>query len=394
MLDPKQITDDLRGQFRGRLHFDRLTRGLYSTDASPFQVEPLAVAVPEDADDVAALVRYCHGHNIPVIPRGAGTGLAGESLGPAVVLDLSVHFRRILAVGPDTVTVQPGVVLSDLNAELAKAGRRFAPDPASGATCTVGGMIATNASGGNAFHHGYTRDYVARLGVVWDAGDADVVGEGSGVRGPASERTETIRAAVKELLTKNAERVAITRTRTPFDRCGYQLHGVLTPGGVDLAKLLVGSEGTLAIVTEATLRTVPLAGGTCLTLVGFPTLDAAVRAGLALRRTARSRATCSTADSSRSPATRGCRPSARRWSSPSRPTPSAKRRSGRGARSKPFAARTSSASWPSRRATRTARRRSARSATRPCPGCTTRGPSGRSRSWKTWACRPTRSRTS
>ncbi len=290
MLDPKQITDDLRDQFRGRLHFDRLTRGLYSTDASPFQIDPLAVAVPEDAESVASLVRYCHGHNIPVIPRGAGTGLSGESLGPAVVLDLSVHFRRILRIEADTVTVQPGVVLHDLNAELAKIGRRFAPDPASAATCTVGGMVATNASGGNAFHHGYTRDYVAGLGVVWDNGERSEptpptpLPSGWGVGGVgSSERTEAIRLAVKELLTKNAERIAITRTRTPFDRCGYQLHGVLTPSGADLAKLLVGSEGTLALITEVTLRTVPLAGGTCLTLLGFPTLDAAVRAGLALR---------------------------------------------------------------------------------------------------------------
>ena len=97
-------------------------------------------------------------------------------------------------------------------------------------------------------------------------------------------RTETIRAAVTDLLRANAERIALTRTRTPFDRCGYQLHGVLTSGGVDLAKLLAGSEGTFAIVTEATLRTVPLAGGTALALLGFPTLDAAVRAGLALRQ--------------------------------------------------------------------------------------------------------------
>ena len=164
MLDEKQLTEDLRGQFRGRLHFDRLTRGLYATDASPFQVEPLAVAVPEDTEDVATMARYCHGHNIPVVPRGAGTGLAGESLGPAIILDMSVRFRRIVRIDADTVTVQPGVVLDHLNAELAKGGRRFAPDPAGATTCTLGGMIATNASGSNAFHHGYTRDYVAGLG--------------------------------------------------------------------------------------------------------------------------------------------------------------------------------------------------------------------------------------
>ncbi len=337
MLDPKQITDDLRGQFRGRLHFDRLTRGLYSTDASAFQIEPLAVAVPEDPESISSLVRYCHGHNIPVIPRGAGSGLAGESLGPAVVIDLSVHFRRILHVGADTVTVQPGVVLDELNAELAKVGRRFAPDPASGASCTLGGMIATNASGGNAFHHGYTRDYVAGLGVVWDTGESGALelsssvgptpptplpagrgakdlrtsvpsgvsqeavpeftpslqGGGRGVGSPDAgtgaesnppSRTHTITQSVLALLRGNFERIANARTRTTFDRCGYQLHGILGSNGPDLAKLLVGSEGTLAVVTEATVRTVPLAGGTALALLGFPTLDAAVRAGLALRQ--------------------------------------------------------------------------------------------------------------
>ena len=289
MLDEKQITDDLRGQFRGRLHFDRLTRGLYATDASPFQVEPHAVAVPEDADDVAALVRYCHDHTIPIIARGAGTGLAGESLGPGVVLDLSVHFRSIIAVGSDTATVQPGVVLNQLNAELAKTGRRFAPNPASSATCTLGGMIATNASGGNAFRHGYTRDYVAGLGVVWDNGEHDhtpkpLAASQVTLDALAKPRAAAIAQQVTDLLTRNAERIALTRTRTPFDRCAYQLHGVLGATGVDLAKLLVGSEGTLAVVTEATLRTIPLAGGTCLALLGFATLDAAVRAGLALRR--------------------------------------------------------------------------------------------------------------
>jgi FAD/FMN-containing dehydrogenase/Fe-S oxidoreductase len=289
VLDPRQITDDLRGRFRGRLHFDRLTRGLYSTDASPFQIEPLAVAVPEDVESVAELVRYCHGHNIPVIPRGAGTGLAGESLGPAVVLDLSVHFRRIRHTGADTVTVEPGVVLHRLNAELARTGRRFAPDPASAATCTLGGMVATNASGGNAFHHGYTRNHVAGLEVVWDSGERAELSmaprhSAQPGDGAIADRTRTIADAVLALLGANAERIALTRTRTPFDRCGYQLHDALTADGVDLARLLVGSEGTLALVTAATLRTVPIAGGTAVALLGFPTLDAAVRAGLALRR--------------------------------------------------------------------------------------------------------------
>ena len=107
-LDSHQITEDLRGTFRGSLHFDALTRGLYSTDASPFQITPLLVAVPEDAADVAAIVRYCFEHNLPVIPRGAGTGVAGESLGPAVVLDLSVKLRGIGEITADTVTVEPG----------------------------------------------------------------------------------------------------------------------------------------------------------------------------------------------------------------------------------------------------------------------------------------------
>lgn len=279
MLDEKQFADDLRGLFRGALYVDALTRGLYATDASAFEVAPLAVAVPEDAADVAALVRYCFEHNLPVIPRGAGTGLAGESLGPAVVLDLSVNFRRVLAVGADTVTAEAGVTCAALNAALAPHGRRFAPDPASAATCTVGGMVATNASGGNAFRHGYTRDHVTALDVVLDDGSAAAFGaEAKNVSG---ERAGQITHAVTELLTTHRDRVA--RPRLRFDRCGYQLHDVLTDRGLDLARLLVGSEGTLAVVTTATLRTVPLPGGTAVALLGFPTLDAAVRAGLDLR---------------------------------------------------------------------------------------------------------------
>ncbi|HUR55822.1 MAG TPA: FAD-linked oxidase C-terminal domain-containing protein, partial [Gemmataceae bacterium] len=282
-----QLTRDLRGSFRGRVALDNLTRGLYSTDASPFQIQPLGVAFPHDAADLAVLVRYCFEHNIPMIPRGAGTGIAGESLGPALVIDLSTNFRRVLDITADTVTVEPGVVHAELNAELARRGRRFAPDPASGASCTVGGMIATNASGGNCFRYGYTRDHVVALDIIHDDGTLGQdtpplaqpvprLGNGRGVGGNRS-------APAAALIAANGELIERHRPRTPFNRCGYLLHDVLTDDGLDLARLLVGSEGTLAFVTAATLRTVPLAGGTCVALLGFPTFDRAIRAGLELR---------------------------------------------------------------------------------------------------------------
>jgi len=113
-VDPQQrehIGDDLRGFIRGDVLFDDLSRGLYSTDASIFQVQPAGVVVPRDEEDVQALVRYAAEHGVSLVPRGAGTGLAGEALGPGIVVDLSRHFRSILEVGADMVRVPPGVVV-------------------------------------------------------------------------------------------------------------------------------------------------------------------------------------------------------------------------------------------------------------------------------------------
>jgi FAD/FMN-containing dehydrogenase/Fe-S oxidoreductase len=287
----RRLRDDWKGHFRGELLLDEVARGLYATDASLFEVEPLAVAVPRDEDDLRYLVAYTHEHQVPIIARGAGTGVAGEALGPGLVVDLSVHFRAILDIGSETVRVQPGVVLRELNAALAKHGRRFAPDPASAASCTLGGMLATNASGGNALRHGYTGDHVAALRVVWDSGEVAVVRRPSSVVDdptrnghPAESRTDhgprttDIIASVTELLRTNAELIAVSRPRTPFDRCGYRLFDALGPGGLDLTRVLVGSEGTLAFFSEAELRTEPLPGGRSAVLLGFDSLDAALRA--------------------------------------------------------------------------------------------------------------------
>jgi FAD/FMN-containing dehydrogenase/Fe-S oxidoreductase len=277
------LRDDLRREFRGELLLDPASRALYATDASLFQIEPLAVAAPRDEADVRLLVRYAYDRSIPLIPRGAGTGLAGEALGPGLVLDLSIHFRSILEMGDDWVRVQPGVVLDRLNAELAKTGRRFAPDPASGASCTIGGMIATDASGSRAARHGYTRDHVRSLRVIWDDGTADELVAGRTDDRDSRPRTIGIRTGLKEILDQNVEEIAAGRPRTAFDRCGFRLHDLGGDGGVELIRLLTGSEGTLAVTTEATLRTIPVPGGRATVMFGFQTVEAALAAGLAAR---------------------------------------------------------------------------------------------------------------
>ena len=298
-ITPEQICSDLRGEFAGLILIDPIHSGLYSTDASPFQVQPWAVAIPEEPSAVSVILRYCHDNHLPIVARGAGTGLAGESLGPGLILDLSQHLRRIFRVDSQTITVEPGVTLAEVNAELAKIGRRFAPDPASAATCTVGGMIATNASGGNAYRYGYVRDYVHSLSVVWDSGDRSMISSPrakdrisaislatTGERNWSSQsdsRAIELRSQTAALLTQHRELIESTHPQTRFNRCGYVLHDVLTPAGLDLAKLLTGSEGTLGVIIEATLRTVPVPGAVGMLVLGFATIDAALRAGLSLR---------------------------------------------------------------------------------------------------------------
>ena len=276
-----QIRDDLSGEFRGALLFDSPSRTLYSTDASPFQIVPHGVAIPADADDLATLLKYTHANNLPVMARGAGTGLAGESLGPGLMLDLAQNFRAISQFDDNRIRVGVGITLAALNAELAKVGRRIGPDPASAATATLGGMIATNASGINVSAHGYFREAVHSLDVLWDDGTPATLGPG---RAMSRElRTTEIRSQTSALLSANQELIQTKRPQTGFHRAGYLLHDVITAAGLHLKRLLIGSEGTLAITVGAELKTIPLPGGTGVAILAFETLNEALRAGLSLR---------------------------------------------------------------------------------------------------------------
>jgi FAD/FMN-containing dehydrogenase/Fe-S oxidoreductase len=275
-----RMADDLRGMLRGELHFDERSRGLYSTDASIFQIQPAGVVVPRDEEDLSALVRYAAENQVPLVPRGAGTGLAGESLGAGLIVDMSQHFRGVLATGSDWIRVQPGVVFHRLNEQLAKQGRRLAPDPTSGVQCTIGGMLATNASGARTLKHGYMRDHVLQARVVLDSGEAVAVGNELRPAGDArpEARLGDLTGQLAQLIESNHELLETCRPKTPFNRCGYLLHDVLSDNHVNMARFLVGSEGTLAFFTEATLRTIPLSGGRAIALAGFDSLEQAIQA--------------------------------------------------------------------------------------------------------------------
>ena len=286
VLSPDRIRDDLRGEFRGRLFTDLPHRAVYAADASPFHLLPHAVAIPDDEGDLRVLVRYAHEHSLPLVPRGAGTGFSGESLGAGVVVDLSVGFRRPPTVHPESLTAECGLTLAEVNAALAPHGRRFAPGVLSAHTATVGGVVGTDASGPNVAAVGYTRDHVRGLRVVWDDGETATLTacrQQAAAADTPQLRTIELGGQVKALLTKHAPLIERHRPLTPFHRGPYRLDGVLTAAGLDLARLLVGSEGTLAFTTAAELATVPLPGGVAVGVGGFRTLNDALRAGLLLR---------------------------------------------------------------------------------------------------------------
>ncbi len=169
----ERIQDDLRGLVAGEVRCDDVFVQLYASDASIYEIKPLGVVRPRSAADVAACVQYAAEKQIPLHARGAGTGLAGESLGPGLVVDFSRHLHRVRYVGAETVRVQPGVVRERLNVQLRHLGRVFGPDPANGTASTLGGTIAIDGAGSHWLKYGSAGRHVVSLRVVLGDGTAD-----------------------------------------------------------------------------------------------------------------------------------------------------------------------------------------------------------------------------
>ena len=256
-----------------------LTRALYSSDASLYRVVPQVVVRPRAGDDLDAILDVASVTGVPVTMRGAGTSIAGNAVGPGIVVDTVKHLDRVVSIDPEarTAEVLPGVIHANLQRAAAPHGLRFGPDPSTHTRCTIGGMIGNNACGSRALGYGRTVDNVVALDVAWGPDAADV---------------ETQLGALVDQ--------HLAHVRTEFGRftrqvSGYSLEHLLPEHGRNLERFLVGSEGTLAVVRKATVRLVDDTVDRLLVVLGYPSMvDAADAVPALLAATGGAMTACAT----------------------------------------------------------------------------------------------------
>ncbi len=297
----RRISEDLTGMLKGELRLDSLTTAMYASDGSLYQIAPLGVAYPRDRDDVVTLARYSAEQNIPLIARGAGSGTAGEAIGAGLIVDFSRYMRRIEAIGEKTVRVQPGVVRDRLNDVLREHGRYFPPDPSNSNITTIGSMLAIDAAGSHSVRVGSTRDHVEHIEMVLSGGrPIDFANESLAIlkrppkNGPSTSAILNLTAGGWGSSEENVKRTIVSKLakllacakpliqehQPPLVRncSGYYLRGILSEHRLHVARMLVGSEGTLGMFTAATLHTAPLPAHRGVVLLLFGQIETAVRA--------------------------------------------------------------------------------------------------------------------
>ncbi len=300
-----QLEEELRGRISGDVRFDEMTRGLYSTDASIYQISPVGVVLPRTRDDVAAAVEIAARHHVPILPRGSGTSLSGQTVAAALVVDFSKYMNRILDFDPERklVRVQPGVVLDQLNASLAPLGLQFGPDVATSSRANLGGMIGNNSAGSRSVRQGKVIDHVRELTVLLADGNEIICGPQSEtqLKGKAAldNREGQIYRRLPQIVADNRAEILARYPRILRRVSGYNLDAFVpeiyaqTPlapvarqldlewpdrRSFNLARLIIGAEGTLGTVTEALLHVVPLPKERGVVCLQFRTIDAALEA--------------------------------------------------------------------------------------------------------------------
>ena len=282
------LRDEIAAAIEGELNFERAARLLYATDASIYQMEPAGVVFPRSTADIAAVVRICAARGIAVLPRGGGTSLAGQAVNHAVVIDCSRFMNHILEVNAEEqwARVQPGVVIASLNREAARHGLQYAVDPATSNRATIGGGIGNNSCGAHSVIYGKTVDQVLSLEVVLSDGAVTTVEAVEGAR----LHTKLALPGLEGDIYRETQRIALghrDEIATRFPKIlrrvsGYNLDAAArSEERLHLGEVVVGSEGTLAVVAEARMRLVPLPACKGLAAVHFDTVSEAAAASVA-----------------------------------------------------------------------------------------------------------------
>lgn len=276
---------ELTARLQGEVRFDRVSRMLYATDASNYQVDPIGVVIPRSQDDVIGAMNLAASHGVPILPRGGGSALAGQSVGTALVIDTSKYLNRVISVNEEKrqVTVEAGMVLDQLNRHLKPTGLMFGPDPSSANRATIGGVVGNNAAGAHSILYGMTANNVAGVRVQLPNGETvDLAGgtmEEHIERANANDATGRL---MKQLLDFREENLELIREKFPphWRRAtGYSLNEfAVEDDAFNPARLLASSEGTLGSLLTVTLDLVERPTRTALVLLQFDDLVKAMEA--------------------------------------------------------------------------------------------------------------------
>ncbi len=284
LAEPTALAQALRKAGISDLDTGARRRAEYSSDASNYRVVPGVVAFPRHVDEIEAALSVCRERGVPLVPRGGGTSIAGNALSTGVVLDTSRHLSRVLEIdaAARTALVEPGAVLDAITEEASKHGLRFGPDPSTHSRATIGGSIGNNACGSRALGYGRTADNVIDLQALAGSGARFTARRYGGAAGALNATGKGPEAAlVRDLIAVVSGRLAVIRTefgRFTRQVSGYSLEHLLPENGTDLARFLVGTEGTLALTLRATVRLVEAPKATALTVLGFADMAEAAAA--------------------------------------------------------------------------------------------------------------------
>lgn len=270
LLSPSSFIQDLVSS-NLETRSDPISKAVYSVDASIYEISPIAIVLPRSREEVVSAVRIAHKHQVPVIPRGAATGIAGGCIGVGLVIDVSKYLNKILEVNikEEYAICEPGVVQNALNSHLATYGYRLGPDTSTGNRATLGGMTANNSAGARSLRYGRMVDHVMEVDMALANGE--MVTFGPHARGKIPEEVDRLRHHYHDDIERDFPKL---RRRVS----GYNLDELIKPGPLNLAKLIVGSEGTLGLITRIKVRICPIPQCTYNVVFFFDSMDKAFEA--------------------------------------------------------------------------------------------------------------------